>query len=142
MPMIDVYFPEQLIPARRYRQLCEGLTQAVLRAEGVTQPGKLHLNNTAAFLHPMATSCIQTAASESPAAVRIEVLTPPQVLSRDGQRQLVWDATELIKEMAQSEDENLSVWVLLKEACEGGWGIAGTAFGKAEFDALSNKNSR
>jgi hypothetical protein len=29
--------------------------------------------------------------------------------------------------------------VLLSEAAEGGWGIAGTAFGKAEFGELAAK---
>jgi hypothetical protein len=29
------------------------------------------------------------------------------------------------------------VWVLLTEAAEGGWGIAGTAFGGEEFAALA-----
>ena len=28
-------------------------------------------------------------------------------------------------------------WVLLTEAAEGGWGIAGSAFGKEEFAALA-----
>jgi hypothetical protein len=28
-------------------------------------------------------------------------------------------------------------WVLLTEAVEGGWGLAGTAFGKEEFAALA-----
>jgi hypothetical protein len=28
-------------------------------------------------------------------------------------------------------------WVILSEAAEGGWGIAGTAYGKEEFGALA-----
>ena len=31
-------------------------------------------------------------------------------------------------------------WVPLTEGAEGGWGIAGTAFGKEEFAALAAKN--
>jgi hypothetical protein len=30
-------------------------------------------------------------------------------------------------------------WVLLTEAAEGGWGIAGAAFGRDEFAALAKK---
>ena len=29
------------------------------------------------------------------------------------------------------------MWVFLPEAAEGGWGIAGTAFGREEFTALA-----
>jgi len=28
-------------------------------------------------------------------------------------------------------------WVILTEAAEGGWGLSGTAFGRAEFAALA-----
>ena len=30
-------------------------------------------------------------------------------------------------------------WVILTEAAEGGWGIAGTAFGVEEFTALAKR---
>lgn len=30
-------------------------------------------------------------------------------------------------------------WVILTEAAEGGWGLAGTAFGIEEFTALARK---
>jgi hypothetical protein len=32
-------------------------------------------------------------------------------------------------------------WVFLTEAAEGGWGIAGTAFGRDEFAALAKKTN-
>jgi len=33
-------------------------------------------------------------------------------------------------------------WVLLTEAAEGGWGLAGTALGKPEFAALAEAAKR
>jgi hypothetical protein len=33
-------------------------------------------------------------------------------------------------------------WVLLTEAAEGGWGLAGTAFGREEFAALAAQARR
>ena len=53
MPMIDVYAPKDLLPAGSDRKIGEALTMAVLRAEGVTAPGRAYLENTAAFIHRM-----------------------------------------------------------------------------------------
>jgi hypothetical protein len=47
--MIDVYAPTDLFPAGRQR--AEELTKALLRAEGVTAPGAIQINNTVAYLH-------------------------------------------------------------------------------------------
>jgi hypothetical protein len=77
MPMIDIYAPDDLFPANSERVLGESLTKAVLRAEGVASPGLFHLNNTAAFVHLLPGSCVQTAASEKARSVRVQVLTPP-----------------------------------------------------------------
>ena len=51
MPMIDVYAPADLFAAGTDRTLAEELTGALLRAEGVTAPSPLHLDNTAAYVH-------------------------------------------------------------------------------------------
>ena len=89
MPMIDVYAPSDLLPPGTERQLGEKLTLAVLKAEGVKAPGRFHLENTAAFIHRMDPVALQTAASASARAVRVQIITPPGVLTRDGQKQLV-----------------------------------------------------
>ena len=51
MPMIDVYAPADIFPDDADELLGRELTHAVLRAEGVAQPGPFHLDNTAAFIH-------------------------------------------------------------------------------------------
>lgn len=134
--MIDVYTPTGLIPAASRRALAEQLTAALLRAEGqaVVEP---FASNTAAYLHELPAAAVHTAATDRAQVARIEVLTPPGVLSREGQRQLVADATRIVAEVAGDPSLAGRTWVLLTEAAEGGWGIAGTAFGRQEFSALA-----
>ncbi len=139
MPMIDVYAAADLFPAGTDRQLGEELTLAVLRAEGVASPGAFHLNNTAAYIHRMDSAAVQTAATALARTVRVQVVTPPAALSRDGQKQLVREVTEIVTKISGDPTQAGRTWVLLTEAAEGGWGLAGTAFGREEFGALVAK---
>jgi phenylpyruvate tautomerase PptA (4-oxalocrotonate tautomerase family) len=139
MPMIDIYAAADLFPVGSERQLGEELTLALLRAEGVVTPGPLHLSNTGFYLHRMDASTVQTAASAIARTVRIQVITPPAVLTREGQKELVKDATDIVTRISGDPSQATRTWVLLTEAAEGGWGIAGTAFGRAEFAALATK---
>ena len=139
MPMIDVYAPADIFPADADEQLGTELTHAVLRAEGVAQPGAFHLDNTAAFVHRLPASAISTASTPHARTVRVQIVTPPGALNRDGQRQITREATEIIAKTAGDPDLVGRTWVILTEAAEGGWGIAGTAFGNEEFTALARK---
>ena len=137
MPMIDVFAPANMFPDDADRAIGEELTLAVLHAEGVQNPTSFHLNNTAAFIHRMPESAVQTAASANARVVRVQVITPPGVLNRDGQKRLVSEATEIVAKFSGDPEQKKRTWVLLSEATEGGWGISGTAFGKEEFGALA-----
>ena len=139
MPMIDVFAGSDLFPAGADRQLGEELTLAVLRAEGVVKPSPFHLNNTAAYIHRMAPSTVQTAATSAARTVRVQIVTPPGALNRDGQKQLVKEATEIVTKISGDPTQAGRTWVLLTEAAEGGWGLSGTAFGREEFAALAAK---
>lgn len=139
MPMIDVYAPADMFPEGSERKLAEELTAALLKAEGVAQPGPAHTNNTGAYIHRMEPSCVHTAATDKARTVRMQVITPPHALSREGQKMLVAEATQIIAKHAGDPTQAGRTWVLLSEAAEGGWGIAGTAFGVAEFTALLKK---
>jgi phenylpyruvate tautomerase PptA (4-oxalocrotonate tautomerase family) len=139
MPMIDVYAAADLFPAGADRDLAAELTSALLRAEGVTNPGPTHTNNTGAYIHRLPPSAVNTAAQGNARTVRVQVLTPPGVLSREGQKQLVADATQIVARISGDPSQAGRTWVLLTEAAEGGWGIAGTAFGREEFAALAAK---
>jgi phenylpyruvate tautomerase PptA (4-oxalocrotonate tautomerase family) len=137
MPMIDVYAPSDLLPSGTERRIGEDLTRAVLRAEGVSAPGPFHLENTAAFIHRMDPSAIQTAAQASARTIRVQIVTPPAALTRSGQKQLVQDVTAILADVCGDPSQGKRTWVLLTEAAEGGWGIAGTAYGREEFAALA-----
>lgn len=137
MPMIDVYAPEDLFPADADSRLGNELTHAVLRAEGVTTPGAFHLDNTAAFIHRLPAAAISTANTASARTVRVQIITPPGSLNRDGQRQITREATDIVAKISGDETQAQRTWVILTEATEGGWGLAGTAFGQEEFAALA-----
>ena len=136
MPMIDVYAASDLFPEGSDRTLAAELTAALLRAEGVTTPQAAHLDNTGAYIHRMPASTVHTAGTDTARTVRVQVITPPAALTRDGQRQLVKEATEIVARISGDPSQAGRTWVLLTEAAEGGWGIAGTAFGREEFAAL------
>jgi phenylpyruvate tautomerase PptA (4-oxalocrotonate tautomerase family) len=137
--MIDVYAAADLLPAGTDRQLGEALTMALLRAEGVPKPGPFHTENTAAYIHRMAPAAVQTAASALARTVRVQIITPPGALSREGQKQIVEDATQIVARVCGDPTQAARTWVLLTEAAEGGWGMFGTAFGRDEFAALAAK---
>ena len=92
-------------------------------------------NNTAAFIHRL--PIVSTAAAPSARAVRVQVITPPGSLNRDGQKQLTTEATEIVARIAGDPSLAERTWVILTIAAEGGWGIAGTAYGPEEFGALA-----
>jgi phenylpyruvate tautomerase PptA (4-oxalocrotonate tautomerase family) len=137
--MIDVYASSDLFPIGTDGRLGHELTMAVLRAEGVTAPGPFHLNNTAAFIHRMDPDTIHTAATDSARTVRVQIITPPAAITREGQKQLVKEATEIVAKISGDPTQASRTWVILTEAAEGGWGLSGTAFGRAEFAALAAK---
>ena len=86
----------------------------------------------------MPVGSVTTAAGDSD-CVRVQVVTPPNGLSREGQIQLTKEITNLISNAAGDPSLAQRTWVLLSEATEGGWGIAGTAYGRDEFIALAVK---
>jgi phenylpyruvate tautomerase PptA (4-oxalocrotonate tautomerase family) len=139
MPMIDIYAPRDLFPDGTDRKLAEELTLALLRAEGVQKPAPVQLNNTAAYIHRLDPKAVHTAGTDSARTVRVQVLTPPGALNRAGQKSFVAEATAIVASIAEDPTQATRTWVLLSEAAEGGWGIAGTAFGREEFAALAKK---
>src|SRR5260221_4858062 len=100
MPMIDVSASDGLFPADADRKLAEELTAALLKAEGVVNPGPTHTNNTGAYIHRLPPSAVNTAAQGAARTVRVQVLTPPGALSREGQTQLVAEVTQIVARIA------------------------------------------
>ncbi len=137
MPMIDVYAPADLFPADADAALGAALTHAVLTAEGVVAPGPFHLDNTAAFIHRLPPTAISTARTPAARAVRVQVITPPASLDREGQRTLTREITDIVTTISGDPTQAARTWVILAEAAEGGWGLAGMALGVEEVTALA-----
>ena len=90
-------------------------------------------------MHRLPTTAVHTAQTASARTVRVQVLTPPGALNRAGQKRLVAEVTGIVAKISGDPSQSARTWVLLTEAAEGGWGLAGTAFGRAEFAALAKK---
>ncbi len=71
--------------------------------------------------------------------MRVQIITPPSALTREGQKQLVKEVTEIVTKISGDPTQPSRTWVILTEAAEGGWGLSGTAFGRQEFVALAAK---
>ena len=131
MPMIDVYATEGTFNDKH--MLAQDLAKAVMRWEKVPQI-PLFLDNTAAFIHDLPADAIANAAGDSN-YVRVQVLTPINVLDREKQLGVVKELTDIV--VAAAGDPNLAgrTWVLITESPEGGWGIDGHANTSADIVA-------
>jgi phenylpyruvate tautomerase PptA (4-oxalocrotonate tautomerase family) len=144
MPMIDVYAAAGTFPDKT--RLTRELAAAVMRWEQVPDLA-LFRKNTAAFIHDMPADAIGNVEGDSN-YVRIQVLTPIGVLSRDKQVGVVRELTDIIAAAASDPSLAERTWVLLTESPEGGWGIGGTAMtgvdiataAKAEITAAATKS--
>ena len=81
MPMIDVYAVAGTFSDKH--KLAQDLAKAVMKWEGVP-PINLFKKNTAAFIHDLPSEAIANAAGDSN-YVRVQVLTPVNVLNREKQ---------------------------------------------------------
>jgi phenylpyruvate tautomerase PptA (4-oxalocrotonate tautomerase family) len=135
MPMIDVYATEGLFGDKH--ALAQDLAAAVMKWEGVPQIS-LFLNNTAAFIHDLPAAAISNAAGDSN-YVRVQVLTPVNVLDRDKQLGVVRELTDIVAAAAGDPTQVDRTWVLIVESPEGGWGINGFANTGADIVAAARK---
>src|SRR5271167_4693212 len=135
MPMIDVYAAVGTFTDKQ--TLARDLAAAVMRWEQVPEL-PMFSENTAAFIHDLPVDSISdvTGAGDH---VRIEVLTPVGVLDRDKQLGIVRELTDIAVQAAGNSDLANRTWVLLTEAPEGGWGIAGKANTSADIAAWARE---
>ena len=133
MPMIDVYAARGTFSDSH--TLARDLAAAVMRWEQVPDL-PLFANNTAAFIHDLDAAAISNVAGNSN-YVRVQVLTPVGVLDRDKQLGVVKELTEIVADAAGDPSLSERTWVLLTEAPEGGWGIAGRANTNADIAAAA-----
>ena len=129
MPMVDVYARAGTFSDSR--QLAIDLAAAVMKVEQVPDIA-LFRQNTAAFVHDLPGDSLSNVDGDS-SYVRVQVLTNAGALDRDKQLAVVRQFTDLVSKAANDPSLTERTWVLLTEAIEGGWGLAGHANTNAEL---------
>jgi hypothetical protein len=112
--MIDVFATEGTFTDKH--KLAQDLARAVMRWEQVPEL-PLFFDNTAAFIHDLPGDAISNAAGDTN-YVRVQVLTPVNVLDRDKQLGVVTELTAIVA--AAAADPNLTerTWELITESPE------------------------
>jgi phenylpyruvate tautomerase PptA (4-oxalocrotonate tautomerase family) len=130
MPMLDVTAPEGTFSTASEAALLERLTRTLLTWEKATDL-PLVVANTGAYLHVQPGPRV-TAGGKADRVVRVEILTPPGSLTQAQRQGITADVTRVVSELAEGVGPE-RVWVLFREAADGGWGIAGRALTNADI---------
>lgn len=129
MPMIDVHAAAGTFPDPH--ALAQRLAATLMRVEGVPDI-PMFRENTAAFVHELPEAHVANVDGDS-GHIRVQVLTNAGALDREQQLAAVAELTAAVAEAAGTPERADRVWVLLTEASEGGWGLAGHANTNAEL---------
>jgi phenylpyruvate tautomerase PptA (4-oxalocrotonate tautomerase family) len=133
MPMIDVYAAAGTFADQH--KLAADLASTLMRIEQVPDI-PMFRQNTAAFIHELPSDSLSNVDGDS-TYVRVQVLTNASALDRDKQLAVVRQLTDLIAGAAGDPALTDRTWVLLTEAPDGGWGLAGHANTNAELVAAA-----
>src|SRR5260370_36634601 len=123
MPMIDVYATSGAF--KDPKALARDLADTLMKIEQVPNIPRFR-KNTAAFLHDLPDRALSNVEGDGN-YVRVQVLTNAGALNRDKQLAVVRQFTDLVASAAGDPSLTARPWVLLTEAIEGGWGLAGRA---------------
>ena len=133
MPMIDVYATAGTFPDQH--RLATSLAAAVMAIEQIPDI-PMFRQNTAAFVHELPAGRLANVDGDSN-YVRIQVLTNAGALDRGKQLAVVQRLTEIAAQEAADPGLATRTWVLLTEAPDGGWGLAGHASTNEELVAAA-----
>ena len=129
MPMIDVYAAAGTFADEH--QLAVDLASTLMKIERVPDI-PMFRKNTAAFVHQLPAQSLANVDGDS-TYVRVQVLTNAGALDRDKQLAVVSQLTAIVAGAAGDPSLADRTWVLLTEAPDGGWGLAGHANTNAEL---------
>ena len=133
MPMIDVYAAAGTFGDPH--GLAKSLATELMTIEQVPDI-PMFRTNTAAFVHEMPSTSLSNVDGDS-TYVRVQVLTNAGALDRDKQLAVVGRLTEIVADAAGDPSLADRTWVLLTEAPDGGWGLAGHANTNEELIAAA-----
>ena len=129
MPMIDVYATSGTF--KDPKTLARDLAETLMKIEQVPNI-PMFRRNTAAFVHDLPKGALSNVDGDGN-YVRVQVLTNTGALNRDKQLAVVRQFTDLVATAAGDSSLAERTWVLLSEAVEGGWGLAGHANTNSEL---------
>ena len=129
MPMIDVYATSGTFADPK--ALARNLAATLMKIEQVPDI-PMFRQNTAAFVHDLPQVALSNVQGDSN-YVRVQVLTNAGALDREKQLAVVRQFTDLVAAAAGDASLSGRTWVLLTEALDGGWGLAGHANTNAEL---------
>jgi len=129
MPMIDVYATRGTF--KDPKSLARELAATLMKIEKVPDI-PMFRQNTAGFVHDLPDGALSNVNGDGN-YVRVQVLTNAGALDRDKQLAVVSQFTDLVSGAAGDPSLKDRTWVLLTEAVEGGWGLAGHANTNAEL---------
>jgi phenylpyruvate tautomerase PptA (4-oxalocrotonate tautomerase family) len=129
MPMIDVYATGGTF--KDSKALARDLAETLMKIEQVPNI-PMFRKNTAGFVHDLPSGGLSNVDGDGN-YVRVQVLTNAGALNRDKQLAVVQQFTDLIAAAAGDPSLATRTWVLLTEAVEGGWGLAGHANTNSEL---------
>jgi phenylpyruvate tautomerase PptA (4-oxalocrotonate tautomerase family) len=133
MPMIDVYATAGTFADKH--QLAADLAAALMTIEQVPDI-LMFRQNTAAFIHDLPAGSLSNVDGDGN-YVRIQVLTNDGALDRGKQLAVVERLTNIAADAAGDPSLIGRTWVLLTEAPDGGWGLAGHANTNEELVAAA-----
>jgi len=133
MPMIDVYASRGTF--KNPKSLARELAATLMKIEKVPDI-PMFRQNTAGFVHDLPDGALSNVNGDGN-YVRVQVLTNAGALDRDKQLAVVRQFTDLVATAAGDPSLKDRTWVLLTEAVEGGWGLAGHANTNAELVAAA-----
>jgi phenylpyruvate tautomerase PptA (4-oxalocrotonate tautomerase family) len=133
MPMIDVYATSGTF--KDPKTLAQNLAETLMKIEQVPNI-PMFRKNTAGFVHDLPDGTLSNVDGNGN-YVRVQVLTNAGALNRDKQLAVVSQFTDLVAAAAGDPSLKERTWVLLTEAVEGGWGLAGHANTNEELVAAA-----
>ena len=133
MPMIDVYAASGTFPEPH--TLAQALATELMTIEQVPDI-PMFRKNTAAFVHELGPSSLSNVDGDT-TYVRVQVLTNLGALDRKKQLAVVERLTAVVADAAGDPSLTDRTWVLLTEAPDGGWGLAGHANTNEELIAAA-----
>jgi phenylpyruvate tautomerase PptA (4-oxalocrotonate tautomerase family) len=138
VPIFEVTYPEGAITPEARSRMLEDLTTALLQAERAPDT-EFFRNVTWSYVHELPVGHVNAAGRPvTEPTFRIDVTTPQGALSDRRRKELVTEATAIVREAAGiPEEEALRVWVLMHEVAEGSWGAGGQVIQFEQLRAIA-----